>query len=90
MTGLRRRRRDERGAVGGLEALLLGLLVVLGGVGLMVNTWTVIETRAALDAAAFLRRAVRCDQRRTSRLGCRPRGAPGTRHTPRRCPRVHT
>lgn len=52
MTGLRRRRRDERGAVGGLEALLLGLLVVLGGVGLMVNTWTVIETRAALDAAA--------------------------------------
>ena len=46
-----RRVHGERGAVAGLEALLLGFLVLLGGVGLMVNTWTVVETRTALDAA---------------------------------------
>lgn len=46
------RLRGERGAVGGLEALLLGFLVLIGGAGLMVNTWGVLETRTALDAAA--------------------------------------
>lgn len=43
---------DERGAVGGLEALLFGFLILFGGVGLIVNAWTVVDTRAALDAAA--------------------------------------
>ncbi len=42
----------ERGAVGGLEALVLGFLILFGGAGLAVNTWSVIETRTALDAAA--------------------------------------
>ncbi len=46
------RLRGQRGAVGGLEALLLGFLVLFGGAGLMVNTWGVIETRTALDSAA--------------------------------------
>ena len=46
------RTRSERGAVGGLEALLFGFLVLFGGAGLMINTWGVIETRTALDAAS--------------------------------------
>ena len=52
MTAGPARVRGERGAVGGLEALLFGFLVLLGGAGLMVNTWGVIETRTALDTAA--------------------------------------
>ena len=42
----------ERGAVGGLEALLAGFLILFGGAGLVVNAWAVIETRTALDSAA--------------------------------------
>jgi hypothetical protein len=38
--------------VGGLEALVLGFLVLFGGAGLMVNAWALVETRTALDAAA--------------------------------------
>lgn len=51
-TATTRQRLDERGAVGGLEALLFGFLILFGGVGLIVNTWAVVETRTALDAAA--------------------------------------
>lgn len=42
----------ERGAVGGLDALLLGFLVLFGGAALIVNTWSIVETRTALDAAS--------------------------------------
>ncbi len=52
MNAIAHRARSQRGAVGGLEALLLGFLVLFGGAGLMVNSWAVIETRTALDAAA--------------------------------------
>ncbi len=44
--------RGQRGAVGGLEALVIGFLVLFGGLGLIVNAWSVVETRTALDAAA--------------------------------------
>lgn len=41
----------ERGAVAGLDALLFGTLILLAGTVLIVNLWSVIETRTALDAA---------------------------------------
>jgi hypothetical protein len=46
------RRRAERGAVAGLEALALGTLVVLGGTVMVVAAWGAISTRASLDLAA--------------------------------------
>lgn len=45
-------RRNERGAVAGLDALLFGVLILMAGAVLVINLWSVIETRAALDAAA--------------------------------------
>lgn len=42
----------ERGAVAGLDALLFGTLILLAGVVLIINLWSVVETRTALDAAA--------------------------------------
>ena len=46
------RRHDERGLVGGAEALAFGALVLLAGALVLVNVWSVVETRAAVDAAA--------------------------------------
>lgn len=46
------RRHDERGAVAGLEALLFSVLILVAGSVLLVNAWAVLDTRAALDAAA--------------------------------------
>lgn len=51
-TGARAGRRSERGVVAGGEALLFGVLILLGGTLLMVDVWGLIDTRAALDAAA--------------------------------------
>lgn len=45
-------RRSERGALAGLDGLLVGVLVLLGGTVLVVNLWSVVTTRAALDSAA--------------------------------------
>lgn len=52
MTAATARRARERGAVAGLDALLFGTLILLTGTMLIVNLWSVIETRTALDAAA--------------------------------------
>lgn len=45
-------RRSQVGAVGGAEGLLFGMLVLVAGSIVVVNLWAVIDTRAALDAAA--------------------------------------
>jgi len=47
-----RRVRGERGAVAGLEGLLFGSLILLGGTVLIVNAWAVIDVRQSLDTAA--------------------------------------
>lgn len=44
--------RSERGAVAGLEGLLFAVLILVGGMVLIVNAWSVIDSRTALDAAA--------------------------------------
>lgn len=43
---------SERGAVAGLEGLLFAVLILVGGMVLIVNAWSVIDSRTALDAAA--------------------------------------
>jgi hypothetical protein len=45
-------RGDERGAVGGIEVLPLGLLVLVVGTLLVVNAWAVVDAKFATDAAA--------------------------------------
>jgi hypothetical protein len=56
---------SERGMVAGGEALVFGTLVLLAGALVLVNVWSVIETRAAVDAAAreYLRAYTRADDR---------------------------
>jgi hypothetical protein len=44
--------RDERGFVGGFEALPFGLLVLLVGTLLLVNAWGVVDGNLAASAAA--------------------------------------
>lgn len=51
------RLRDERGFVGGFEALPFGFLVLVVGTLLLVNAWAVIDGNLAASAAA--REAVR-------------------------------
>jgi hypothetical protein len=55
--------RTERGVAGGAEALAFTTLILLAGTLAMVNVWSVIETRVALDAAAreYLRSYTRQD-----------------------------
>lgn len=45
-------RTDERGAVGGIEVLPLGLLVLVVGTLLVVNAWAVVDAKLAVSAAA--------------------------------------
>jgi hypothetical protein len=45
-------RRPERGVVAGLEGLVFGSLILLGGTLLVVNAWGVLDTRQALDGGA--------------------------------------
>ncbi len=52
-----RRRRDEDGFLGGLDALAFGALVLVTGTLLIINAWSVVDTRMAVSAAA--REAVR-------------------------------
>lgn len=49
--------RDEDGLLGGLDALAFGALVFLTGTLLILNAWSVVDTRMAVSAAA--REAVR-------------------------------
>lgn len=50
--GVRRRRHDDRGQMGGIEALPFGLLVFVVGTLLVVNCWAVIDAKLATDTAA--------------------------------------
>jgi putative hemolysin len=45
-------RRDDRGQVGGIEALPFGILVFVAGTLLALNVWAVIDAKLAVDAAA--------------------------------------
>jgi CBS domain containing-hemolysin-like protein len=47
-----RRRGDDRGQVGGVEALPFGLLVFVVGALLVANAWAVVDAKFAVDAAA--------------------------------------
>lgn len=52
-----RRARGERGAIGGVEMLPLGVLVFVGGLMLAANAWAVVDARLMAGTAA--REAVR-------------------------------
>ena len=52
-----RRARGERGAIGGVEVLPLGVLVFVGGLMLAANAWAVVDARLMAGTAA--REAVR-------------------------------
>ena len=43
---------DQGGFVGGGDGVLFGLLILVAGALAVLNTWSMIDTRAALDAAA--------------------------------------
>jgi hypothetical protein len=44
--------RDDRGQVGGIEALPFGLLIFVIGALIVVNAWGVVDAKFATDAAA--------------------------------------
>jgi Flp pilus assembly protein TadG len=44
--------RDDRGQIGGIEALPFGLLVFVVGLFLVLDAWAVIDTKMAVNAAA--------------------------------------
>jgi hypothetical protein len=48
----RGRRRDERGQVGGLEALAFGLLIFVLGTLIVANAWAVVDAKFAAENAA--------------------------------------
>lgn len=43
---------QERGAVAGLDGLMFAIMILLGGLVLIINAWSVIESRMVIDAAA--------------------------------------
>jgi hypothetical protein len=51
-TRIRSLRRDDRGQVGGIEALPFGILVFVIGTLLVANAWAVVDAKLAVDAAA--------------------------------------
>ena len=52
MTALRRAHRDERGQVGGLEAIPFGILVFVVGSLLAAAAWAVVDAKLAVVSAA--------------------------------------
>ena len=78
--------RGERGVAGGGEALAFGALVLLAGTLVLVNVWSVVETRTAVDAAAreYLRSYTRAGEhlealevaQRSARATLAARGTP--------------
>ena len=46
------RRADERGQVGGLEALAFGLLIFVVGTLIVANAWAVVDAKFAVESAA--------------------------------------
>ena len=49
---LRARLADDDGAVGGLEVLPFGMLILVAGTLLVLNAWAVIDAKLAAEAAA--------------------------------------
>src|SRR3954447_14686723 len=47
-----RRWHDERGQVGGLEALAFGLLIFVIGTLIVANAWAVVDAKFAVESAA--------------------------------------
>ena len=45
-------RRDQRGQLGGIEAVAFGLLILIGGVLLIANSWAVVDAKLAARTAA--------------------------------------
>lgn len=45
-------RRGERGQVAGVEVLVFGLLVFIGGTLIVANVWGVVDAKLATDSAA--------------------------------------
>ncbi len=52
MTAMRRSTPGSERGQAGFEALPFGVLVLVGGMLLALNLWTVVDARAAVDAAA--------------------------------------
>ena len=52
MSAARRRATGQAGMVAGGDGLLFGMLILIAGSLALVNVWAIIDTRAALDAAA--------------------------------------
>lgn len=52
MSAARRRATGQAGMVAGGDGLLFGMLILVAGSFALVNVWAIIDTRAALDAAA--------------------------------------
>jgi len=84
-------RRDERGQIGGIEAVVFGTLILVVGVLVVANAWGVVDAKMAASAAAreaartyvkapteavALDRAVQAGQDTLASLG---RHAPGQR-----------
>ncbi|UDY35791.1 hypothetical protein [Dermatobacter hominis] len=59
-----KRDRGERGAVAGLEGVMLGVLVLVTGTLLVINAWSVLQARRTLDGAAreYLRAYTQADE----------------------------
>ncbi|CAB4558421.1 unannotated protein [freshwater metagenome] len=49
---LRRGHTRERGAVGGGEGVIFGMLILVAGTLVILNLWSILDTRMALEAAA--------------------------------------
>jgi hypothetical protein len=52
VTIVRRFHRDERGQMGGIEAIPFGLLLFVVAALLLANAWAVVDAKLAVDAAA--------------------------------------
>ncbi len=52
MTGATGVRRDERGAVAGIEALPFGFLLFVAGILFIANIWAVVDAKLAVTEAA--------------------------------------
>ena len=44
--------RDERGQVGGIEAVAFGLLILIGGILLISNAWAIVDAKMAAGTSA--------------------------------------
>lgn len=69
----------ERGAVAGLEGVMFSVLILMGGLVVIVNAWSVIDSRAMLDSAA--REYVRTYTRSNDSLSARVAAEHAARRT---------